>query len=98
MRGLGWVQLSAPDSLEQQFKALEGDDVDDDLAKMKRGMLSSSTTSKASLPEGRPYDEVPPAAPPSPPPPSLFCQLARPDCCRPVCLRPSDAAAQRPTA
>lgn len=52
------LQLSAPDSLEQQFKALEGDDVDDDLAKMKRGMLSSSSTSKASLPEGRPYDEA----------------------------------------
>jgi len=53
-----WVsQLAAPDSMEQKFAALEGDSVDDELAQMKRGMLSGSR-SKASLPEGRPYEKV----------------------------------------
>jgi phage shock protein A len=55
------LQLAAPDNLEQQFKALEGDSVDDDLAKMKAGRLGSGSSrngSKAQLPEGRPYDQV----------------------------------------
>ena len=51
------MQLAAPDSMEQKFAALEGDSVDDELAQMKRGMLSGSR-SKASLPEGRPYEKV----------------------------------------
>lgn len=56
---LGCAQLAAPDNLEAQFKALEGDSVDDDLAKMKAGRLGSkSNGSKAQLPEGRPYDQV----------------------------------------
>lgn len=50
--------MSAPDSLEDKFKALEGSSVDDDLAKMKAGMLGSGSSKKAALPEGRPYDEV----------------------------------------
>ena len=52
------LQLAAPDNLEQQFQALEGDSVDDDLAKMKAGRLKSGNGSKAQLPEGRPYDQV----------------------------------------
>lgn len=51
------LQLAAPDSLEQQFKNLEGDDIDDDLAKLKRGTLGNGAP-KAQLPEGRPYQEV----------------------------------------
>lgn len=52
------LQLAAPDNLEQQFKALEGDSVDDELAAMKSGRLKSGNGSKAQLPEGRPYDQV----------------------------------------
>lgn len=52
------VQLAAPDNLEQQFQALEGDSVDDDLAAMKAGRLKGGNGSKAQLPEGRPYDQV----------------------------------------
>jgi hypothetical protein len=52
------LQLAAPDNLEQQFQALEGSSVDDDLAKMKAGRLKGGNGSKAQLPEGRPYDQV----------------------------------------
>lgn len=51
------VQLAASDSLEDKFKKLEGNDVDDELAQMKRGQLKSGSTSSSprqQLPEGRP--------------------------------------------
>lgn len=49
------AQLSAPDSMMDKFKALEGGSVDDELTKMKRGMLgdSRSASSSSSLPPGR---------------------------------------------
>ena len=50
-------QLAAPDNMEQKFQALEGGDVEDELSKMKRGMLSGPR-SEAQLPEGRPYEKV----------------------------------------
>ena len=51
--------MAAPDSLEDRFKKLEGNDVDDELAQMKRGQLksgqnSSSSSKSNALPEGRP--------------------------------------------
>lgn len=53
------LQLAAPDNLEQQFQALEGSSVDDELAAMKSGRsLKGGNGSKAQLPEGRPYDQV----------------------------------------
>lgn len=53
------LQLAAPDNLEQQFQALEGDSVDNELAAMKSGRsLKGGNGSKAQLPEGRPYDQV----------------------------------------
>ena len=51
------LQLAAPDSIENKFAALEGDSVDDELAQLKRGMLSGGRT-KSQLPEGRPYKET----------------------------------------
>lgn len=50
------VQLAASDNLEDKFKKLEGNDVDDELAQLKRGQLKSGTSSapRQSLPEGRP--------------------------------------------
>eukprot|EP01023_Acetabularia_acetabulum_P034699 TRINITY_DN325_c0_g1_i1.p1 TRINITY_DN325_c0_g1~~TRINITY_DN325_c0_g1_i1.p1 ORF type:complete len:354 (-),score=70.47 TRINITY_DN325_c0_g1_i1:268-1170(-) len=48
--------LNAGDGLEQQFKALEGDSIEDELAAMKKGMLSS--TPKKELPEGRPIKDA----------------------------------------
>lgn len=52
-------QLAATDELEGKFQALEGDNVDDELAAMKRGISSTSSASSSqsrdrSLPEGRP--------------------------------------------
>lgn len=51
-------QLAASDNLEDKFRKLEGNDVDDELANMKKGLKSggSSSSSKPSnsLPEGRP--------------------------------------------
>ena len=49
-------QLAASDTLEDKFKKLEGNDVDDELAQLKRGQLKSGTSSspRQSLPEGRP--------------------------------------------
>lgn len=47
--------LAAPDSMMDKFKALEGGGVDDELAKMKRGMLGekSSASSSSAAPQGR---------------------------------------------
>lgn len=47
------AQLGTSDALESKFKELEGDDVDAELAAMRRGMLGSAR-SKPALPEGRP--------------------------------------------
>jgi hypothetical protein len=53
------LQLSANDNLEEKFKRLEGNDVDDELSQMKKGLLKSGSSqtkssSSNSLPEGRP--------------------------------------------
>lgn len=52
------AQLGTSDALESKFQALEGNDVDAELAAMRRGMLSGSNSSgrsrPAQLPEGRP--------------------------------------------
>ena len=52
------AQLAAPDELESKFKNLEGDDVDDELAAMKKRTLTGATASSSKpekqLPEGRP--------------------------------------------
>lgn len=51
------LQLASNDTLEDKFKKLEGNDVDDELAQLKRGSLksgSSSSSPRQSLPEGRP--------------------------------------------
>ncbi|GLI61817.1 hypothetical protein VaNZ11_004326 [Volvox africanus] len=45
--------LVGSDTIDNRFKALESGTVDDELAALKRGMLSSSST-PAALPEGRP--------------------------------------------
>ena len=47
------AQLGTSDALESKFKALEGDDVDAELAAMRRGMLGGARA-RPSLPEGRP--------------------------------------------
>ena len=52
------MQLAAPDDLESKFRNLEGDDVDDQLAAMKKRSLTGATASSSKpekqLPEGRP--------------------------------------------
>ena len=56
------LQLASSDELESKFNRLEGDDVDDELASMKKGLLKggsgSGPSSKQSLPEGRPVKSV----------------------------------------
>ena len=52
------AQLGTSDALESKFKELEGDDVDAELAAMRRGMLGSAR-SKPALPEGRPIRYAP---------------------------------------
>jgi hypothetical protein len=53
--GLLVLQLGTSDNLESKFRALEGGDVEDELAQMKRGVLTGSRTSAPQqLPEGRP--------------------------------------------
>lgn len=47
------MQLGTSDALESKFKALEGDDVDAELAAMRRGMVGGARA-RPSLPEGRP--------------------------------------------
>lgn len=47
------AQLGTSDALESKFKALEGDDVDAELAAMRRGMVGGARA-RPSLPEGRP--------------------------------------------
>ena len=46
------LQLGSSDELEGKFAKLEGDDVDQELSEMKKGLLTGSK-SKQSLPEGR---------------------------------------------
>ena len=51
----GAVQLGTSDNLESKFRALEGGDVEDELAQMKKGVLTGSRSSAPQqLPEGRP--------------------------------------------
>lgn len=45
--------LAAPDSMMDKFKALEGNSVDDELSKMKRGLLGEKSTASAAAPQGR---------------------------------------------
>ena len=53
------AQLVAPDDLEKKFASLEGGSVDDDLAKLKAGVLKSgSARPVANLPEGRPIRDA----------------------------------------
>lgn len=57
------LQLSANDNLEEKFKRLEGNDVDDELSQMKKGLLKSGSSqtkssSSNSLPEGRPIRDA----------------------------------------
>ena len=53
------AQLVAPDDLERTFASLEGGSVDDDLAKLKAGVLKSGTARPvANLPEGRPIRDA----------------------------------------
>ena len=46
------LQLGSSDELEGKFAKLEGDDVDQELSEMKKGLLTGNK-SKQSLPEGR---------------------------------------------
>jgi phage shock protein A len=49
------AQLGTSDSLESKFRALEGTDVEDELAQMKRGVLTGARAGPPQqLPEGRP--------------------------------------------
>ncbi|GLC35498.1 hypothetical protein PLESTB_000200900 [Pleodorina starrii] len=49
--------LVGSDTVDNRFKALESGTVDDELAALKRGMLSPSST-PAALPEGRPVQDA----------------------------------------
>lgn len=54
------VQLGTTDNLESKFQALEGGDVEDELAQLKRGTLGSGRRgSPQQLPEGRPIRQAP---------------------------------------
>lgn len=46
-------QLTAPDSMMDKFKALEGGSVDDELSKMKRSMLGETSSASAQPAAGR---------------------------------------------
>ena len=49
------VQLGTSDNLESKFQALEGGDVEDELAALKKGTLGSGRRgAPQQLPEGRP--------------------------------------------
>lgn len=48
--------LSAPDSVENKFKELEGSSVDKDLEELKR--LTGKSTASAALPAGRPIKDA----------------------------------------
>ena len=50
--------LVAGDGLESKFAALEGGTVEDELAALKQGMLGSSSSPVAALPEGRPLKDA----------------------------------------
>ena len=58
----GCMQLASSDELEGKFQQLEGDDVDDELAALKRGLPSRSSAPSSSSqqrqPEGRPIRSV----------------------------------------
>ena len=50
--------LTAGEDLEDKFKALEGDSINDELAKMKAGMLGDGGKKGGALPEGRPVSDA----------------------------------------
>jgi phage shock protein A len=50
--------LVAGDGLESKFAALEGGNVDDELAALKRGVLAGSKQPVAALPEGKPIRDA----------------------------------------
>jgi phage shock protein A len=52
------TMLVAGDGLESKFAALEGGNVEDELAALKKGMLPGSTQPAAALPEGRPIKDA----------------------------------------
>jgi phage shock protein A len=52
------TMLVAGDGLESKFAALEGGSVEDELAALKKGMLTGSTQPAAALPEGRPIKDA----------------------------------------
>ena len=54
----GMAMLTAGADLEDKFKALEGSSVDDELAKMKSGLLGDGGKKKEALPEGRPVSDA----------------------------------------
>ncbi len=49
-----WLQLGTSDNLESKFRALEGGDVEDELAQLKKGTLTGARSGPQALPEGRP--------------------------------------------
>jgi hypothetical protein len=51
------LQLAAPDAMEDKFRLLEGNSVDDELSKMKQDLLKGQRP-KAQLPEGRPIRDA----------------------------------------
>lgn len=46
--------MGTSDNLESKFRALEGGDVEDELAKLKKGTLTGARSGPQALPEGRP--------------------------------------------
>jgi phage shock protein A len=51
-------QLVAGDGLETKFAALESGTVEDELAALKKGMLTGAKQPAAALPEGRPIKDA----------------------------------------
>lgn len=59
MGGTSWPQLGTSDALESKFALLEGNNVDQELAKLKQNMVGGGTSyPKVSLPEGRPIKDA----------------------------------------
>jgi hypothetical protein len=52
------TMLVGGDGLEGKFAALEGGSVEDELAALKQGMISSGSRPAAALPEGRPIKDA----------------------------------------
>ncbi|BDA43705.1 Membrane-associated protein VIPP1, chloroplastic [Coccomyxa sp. Obi] len=52
------LQLGTSDNLESKFRALEGGDVEDELAQLKKGTLTGARSGPQALPEGRPIRDA----------------------------------------